>query len=230
MNIVWKVLVRVVAACGLAVAVMPSAAASTATPTSTAPARVSHGGLTPLVNLVAARILLADKVAAAKFGTSTPIEDPKRERQVLDDAAARADAVGIDKLRTVEFFRAQIEQSKVVQRGLYGLWTRHPELAPTRRPDLGKEVRPELDRITAQFIDQLAATGKLRRSTTVCEVSLAAAEVQAIVGYHLDWLHTRALHGATSTVCNRCAEERILAEISTNLQNARGISVCEWFA
>ncbi|WP_205622935.1 gamma subclass chorismate mutase AroQ [Sciscionella marina] len=180
--------------------VVPSAAGATAPTVTVAPS--GHAGFTPLVGLVAERILLADKVAAAKFGTSTPIEDPERERQVLDDAAARAEKAGIDRKRTVEFFRVQIEQSKVVQRGLYDLWTRHPELAPTRRPDLGKEVRPELDRITVEFIDQLAATVKLRRPALGCEVLLAPAEAKAIVGYGLDWLHTRALHGATSTVCS----------------------------
>ena len=36
------------------------------------------------MGLAAERILLVDKVAAAKFGTSTPIEDLVREQQVLD--------------------------------------------------------------------------------------------------------------------------------------------------
>ncbi|MEU4680337.1 gamma subclass chorismate mutase AroQ [Micromonospora sp. NPDC023737] len=130
------------------------------------------GELTSLVALATERILLADKVAAAKFGTSTPIEDPVREQQLLDQAAGLAVEAGVDPEDTVEFFRAQIEVSKLVQRGLYDLWTRHPELAPAERPDLATEVRPQLDRITAAFIEQLAASAGLRGPTMRCFVSL----------------------------------------------------------
>ncbi|GAA5063655.1 hypothetical protein GCM10023318_48660 [Nocardia callitridis] len=146
--------------------------------------------------------MLADKVSAAKFGTGTAIEDPAREQQVLDDAAARAEAAGIDKDATVAFFRAQIEQSKVVQRGLYDRWTRQPELAPTRRPDLATEVRPELDRISAQFIDQLVATSDTRHQSATCFVALARAEAETDLSYGLDSLHAWAVFGATSTVCD----------------------------
>lgn len=176
--------------CGLLVAgAMPAAATS------------SGDGLTPVVGLAAERILLADKVAAAKFGTATPIEDPVREQQVLDQAAALAVEAGIDVPETVQFFRAQIEMSKVVQRGLFDLWTRHPELAPTERPDLATEVRPALDRITVEFIDQLAATEDLRGPTVRCKVSLVLAEAKTDHRYRLDRLHERALWGAIRPLC-----------------------------
>ncbi|WP_051793582.1 gamma subclass chorismate mutase AroQ [Kibdelosporangium aridum] len=180
--------------CGMAVAgATPAAATPTQTP--------SREGLTPLVGLAAERILLADKVAAAKFGTSTPIEDPVREQQVLDRAAALAGEAGIDVPETVEFFRAQIEMNKVVQRGLYDRWTRHPELAPTDRPDLATEVRPALDRITVAFIDHLAATENLRRPTPRCTISLVLAQTRTDLHYRLDRLHERALHGAVERLC-----------------------------
>ncbi len=116
----------------------------------------------------AERILLADKGAAAKFGTSSPIEDPVREQQVLDQAAALAAEAGLDTAGTVAFFRAQIEMSKLVQRSLFERWTAHPEQAPTERPDLATEVRPELDRITVEFSGQLVATGDLRGAGARC--------------------------------------------------------------
>jgi len=159
------------------------------------------GGLTPLVGLAAERILLADKVAAAKFGTATPIEDPAREQQVLDQAAALAAEAGVDGHDAVRFFQAQIEMSKVVQRGLYDRWTRRPELAPTERPDLATEVRPELDRITVEFIDQLAATEDLRGPTPRCAVSLGLAETRTDHRYGLDRPHERALLGAIRPLC-----------------------------
>lgn len=178
--------------CGLlAVGVLPAAAT---------PAR-SADGLTPVVGLAAERILLADKVAAAKFGTTTPIEDPVREQQVLDQAAALAAEAGVDVPDTVQFFRAQIEMSKLVQRGLFDRWTRHPELAPTERPDLATEVRPALDRITVEFIGQLAATEDLRGPTPRCAISLVLAEAKADHRYDLDRLHERALWGAIEPLC-----------------------------
>ncbi|TDV46053.1 chorismate mutase [Actinophytocola oryzae] len=80
--------------CGsLATGVMPAAAVQAS----------SGGGPAPVVGLAAERVLLADKVAAAKFGTSTPVEDPVREQQVLDQAAALAAEAGIDVSDTVEF-------------------------------------------------------------------------------------------------------------------------------
>jgi len=102
-----------------------------ATPATAAPAPVlARGGLTSLVDLATERILLADKVAAAKFGTTTPIEDPVREQQVLDKAAALAADAGMDPEETVDFFRAQIEMSKVVQQGLHDLPNWHRPSVP----------------------------------------------------------------------------------------------------
>lgn len=187
---------------GLSSLVFCGVALAGATPAAAAPAQtVAREGLTPLVGLAAERILLADKVAAAKFGTSTPIEDPVREQQVLDRAAELAGEAGIDVPETVEFFRAQIEMSKLVQRGLYDRWTQHPELAPTDRPDLATEVRPALDRITVAFIDHLAATEDLRSPTPRCTISLVIAEARTDLRYRLDRLHERALHGAIKPLC-----------------------------
>ncbi|GIJ45208.1 chorismate mutase [Virgisporangium aliadipatigenens] len=187
---------------GLCCLVIVGALAGGAAPAAAQPRQAtSHGGLTALVGLSAERILVADKVAAAKFGTTSPIEDPAREQVVLDQAASLAAAAGLDVEETVAFFRAQIESSKLVQRGLFDLWTAHPELAPTERPDLATEVRPILDRITGQFIAELSATERLRGRTVRCHVSLVAAERSADRRYHLDRLHERALWGAIEPVC-----------------------------
>jgi chorismate mutase len=169
--------------------------------TTSATAALPRGGLTPLVDLAAERILLADKVAAAKFGTTVPIADPVREQQVLDQAAALAVDAGIDPQETVEFFRAQMEMSKFVQQELHDLWTEHPGSAPNERPDLNTEVRPALDRITVEFIDQLAGTEELRDSTLRCKASLILARKEVNRRYGLDRLHGRALRGAIAPVC-----------------------------
>ena len=162
---------------------------------------VRSGSLGPLTALAVQRILLGDKVAAAKFGTDQPIDDPVRERQELDAVAAMASRAGVDPDASVRFFRAQIEANKVVQRGLYALWTEHPELRPGERPDLDGEVRPELDQITTEIVRQLKATQEVRADTAGCRVLLLEAQLAAEVRFRLDALHRKALTVALRTVC-----------------------------
>lgn len=155
------------------------------------------GSLTTLVGLSAERLLLADKVAEAKFGTPAPIDDPAREQQVLDQATTLAQTVGLDTTTTVTFFRAQIEASKQVQRALFTRWATS---APTEHPDLATQVRPQLDGITSALIDQLAATRTLRASAG-CPSARDAAVRLADSRYHLDPLHERALQAAAAPIC-----------------------------
>lgn len=156
--------------------------------------------LLPLAELSGQRVQIADKVAAAKFGTTQPIDDPVREQQILDGVAAKAPGLGLDPADAVEFFRDQIEANKVVQRGLYELWTAHPEQAPTERPDLPTEVRPVIDRINAGLLDELAATAGTR-ARPWCGGGLAVAVAVTDHRLHLDRLHERALRRSLDSAC-----------------------------
>ncbi|MDX8048706.1 hypothetical protein SK571_04890 [Lentzea sp. BCCO 10_0798] len=55
------------------------------------------GPLGELTGLAVQRVQVADLVAAAKFGTAQPIDDPLREQQVLDGVRARAVELHLDK-------------------------------------------------------------------------------------------------------------------------------------
>ncbi|MGI5507855.1 gamma subclass chorismate mutase AroQ [Streptomyces sp. CA-106131] len=94
------------------------------------------GRLGSLTNLIVQRLLVSDLVAAAKFGTGTPINDPAREQQALGEVRQQAITLGLDPDETVAFFQGQITASKIVQEGLFAEWTAHPNEAPTARPDL----------------------------------------------------------------------------------------------
>jgi chorismate mutase len=153
-----------------------------------------------LTDLFAERLLVADKVAAAKYGTDKPIDDPVREQQILDDVSARAVGLGLDPKAVAAVFRDQIEANKVVQRGLYARWDAHPELRPTERPDLVKEVRPILDRITTELLDALKETAGVR-SGDGCELRLVLAAGRSAYGYRLDRLHLEGLGRAVPSVC-----------------------------
>lgn len=155
-----------------------------------------------LADLVSERIALADKVAAAKFATGQPIDDPPREALLLDRVRRSSPAISLDADLSVRFFRDQIEASKIVQRGLYELWTAHPELRPVEHPDLATEVRPQLDGLTVRLLSRLKALAdrrerrpypRTRRPSGGCAANRASDRAP-------DQLHQRALELALRSV------------------------------
>ena len=69
------------------------------TPTSAADERTSNevqsvGRLGPLTDLVIRRLLVSDQVAASKFGTSSPIDDPVPSRRSAAGVPRRFKAAG----------------------------------------------------------------------------------------------------------------------------------------
>ncbi|KPI27200.1 chorismate mutase [Actinobacteria bacterium OK074] len=192
----------VAAAVSFGGAVVPAVAApsaSTVAATAVPAAAVGHS-LLPLTELFAQRLLLADKVAAAKYGTDKPIDDPVREQAILDDVAARAVPLGLDPDAVTAVFRDQIEANKVVQRGLYARWDAHPEEIPTERPDLVTVIRPQLDRITTELLTALQQTAAVRAGRS-CAPRLYAAAARSAYVHHLDLLHLQGLARAVPSVC-----------------------------
>ncbi|WP_410607889.1 chorismate mutase [Amycolatopsis sp. lyj-109] len=165
----------------------------------TAPASASNPSLLRLTDLAAQRVAIADQVAAAKYGTPSPIDDPAREQQIYDSVAARAPGLGLDPAAAVRFFRAQIEANKLVQRGLYARWDAHPAEAPTSRPDLGR-IRPVIDGLNTGLLTELAATTPAREARSCPVAQLVTAEVVDVF-HRFDALHARALGEATSATC-----------------------------
>lgn len=181
-------------------AVAADAPAHAASISSTVGTAKPLGVLGPLTDLVIQRILVSDAVAASKFGTASPIEDPVREAQVLEQVRAQAEASGVNPDDAVAFFQDQITASKAVQKGLFARWTAHPEEAPTTRPDLGP-IREQLDRLTTALLQELKDTQALREKPVACTVQLALATGSGAVLTHLDTLHHQALGTATHSVC-----------------------------
>ncbi|MEV6640634.1 gamma subclass chorismate mutase AroQ [Amycolatopsis sp. NPDC051371] len=152
-----------------------------------------------LTGLVIERLRVSDDVAAAKFGTGSPIDDPAREQQVLDHVRNQAGALGLDPEAVTAFFRDQITASKVVQKGLFARWTAYPHEAPTTRPDLAR-IRARLDRLTTALLRQLEATVDVLTESAPGPVPLAPADGSAVVPDRLDALHRRALGTALHSV------------------------------
>jgi len=113
-----------------------------------------------LLALVVRRLKVAETVAAAKWSSGRPVEDRAREAAVVAAAAARARRAGIDATFVCRVMAAQIEASKIVQRGLLARWRDEPGSAPTSRPELSG-VRSTLDAIDEELVAALAAPGLL---------------------------------------------------------------------
>lgn len=161
----------------------------------------SIGSLGPLTDLAIQRLQVSDLVAASKFGTGQPIDDPAREQQELDRVRQQAVLLGIDPTATVQFFQDQITASKIVQRGLFQQWTAHPDQAPATRPDLGK-IRRQLDQLTTEILHELVSTQDIRHRTPSCRVQLLEARLSGEILNHLGALHRRALAVALTSVCS----------------------------
>ncbi|MEZ0068042.1 chorismate mutase [Streptacidiphilus sp. MAP12-20] len=155
--------------------------------------------LEAIAELSAQRVEVADQVAAAKYGTTSPIDDPAREAAVIADAERQATALGIDPAPVAKIFRDQIEASKIVQRALFAEWDADPSLAPTTKPSLAT-VRVELNTIGTELVQAIAAAGTTPQAPS-CDGQLTAAAVHARHQQSLDTLHYTALLRALPSVC-----------------------------
>jgi chorismate mutase len=152
-----------------------------------------------LADLAVQRVQIADDVAAAKWGTNAPIDDPVREQAVLRNAATKSTQLAIDPAMSRQIFTDQIEANKIVQYGLYSYWNSHPDRVPRSRPDLGR-IRPVLDQITGGLLSQLKTTQHIRADRG-CATQLAIARQHVKQARALDPLHDNAVGRALESVC-----------------------------
>ncbi len=179
---------------GVAIAV----ATTTVGPAAASPP-VAAPSATTIVALVADRLVLADTVARAKWVTRAAIDDPVRERAVLD-AAARTVAPGLPAHRVRVVVRDQIEASKIVQRALFAGWTALPRTAPRTDPDL-RTVRTRISDLTTEIA--VATAHHVTVGEIGCLTDLASATSQEITDRGLDAVHTIGLVAAERSICSR---------------------------
>ncbi|MFF4740876.1 chorismate mutase [Streptomyces sp. NPDC001262] len=169
---------------------------------SAASGRTPHRSpLFTLVELSAQRLATADVVAAAKWGTGSPTDDPVREKQVLDWVAVQAGQLGSDPVAAQRVFQDQMDANKIVQTGLNDQWKADPSTVPAHRASLN-EVREEINRINGALVKALAESTR-DRSSRRCHDRLSRQVEHVRRGQHLDRLHTAALSHALTSVCSR---------------------------
>ena len=167
------------------------------------PTLVAHadapGPLVALVDAAAQRLQTADAVAAAKWTAGGEIEDPARERQVLDAVTATARERGADPGYVEQIFRDQIDATVAVEYGLFSDWKFDRASAPVTAPDLA-DSRVAIDGYNRTMVNEIAAQSVSLRSPS-CADDLRAAEDAVVAARGLDDLYQRGLASATRSYC-----------------------------
>ena len=162
-----------------------SASASAAPPT-----------LEPLLNSIAERLEIADQVALSKWDSHKPVEDKKREQEVIASVTAQAPRYKLDPAAAEQFFAAQIEANKLVQYTHLSDWQFQGKAPDDPRPDLVQQIRPQLDDLQKRLLQQLADFTPLRTDPK-CPQWLAEAVHEPLN----DPLRQLAMIRATAELC-----------------------------
>ena len=152
-----------------------------------------------LVDAAAQRLQTADAVAASKWITKGPIEDPARERQVLESVREAAGARGVDPGYVQAVFRDQIDATVGVEYARFSEWKLDPADAPQTAPDLS-DSRGVIDALNRTMVTEVAAQWDSLHSSG-CSGDLQTAEDAVVRARTLDGLYQQALSTATRSYC-----------------------------
>ena len=168
-----------------------------------APAPTAHAAGDPLhllVDTAAQRLQTAYPVAAYKWLTGGPIEDPARVAAVLDTVGADASRRGIDPAFVREAFARQIHATEGAEYVLFGHWKFDPGAAPATAPDLA-ESRTSIDGFNEAMVAEMAARWDVLRGPG-CSDALDEARAGVAAERGLDPLFADALGVATGSYCS----------------------------
>lgn len=132
-----------------------------------------------LLTLMDQRLEVAVMVAQSKWNSGAPIDDPERERQILDAMSASLTAMNPGLAR--RFFQAQFDAGKIIQRALHAQWRAQAHERFANPPDLVRDIRPALDRITPSLIDALRQATPLLYGATDPRTAARAAMARSYV-------------------------------------------------
>lgn len=106
------------------------------------------------LHLLQKRLAIMATVARSKW-RHQPIEDPKREEELLQSLVARAQQQKLDDSFTRHFFQAQFEAAKLLQQNLFATWEKTNPNPFAKVPDLAKELRPQIDQISNELLEAI---------------------------------------------------------------------------
>lgn len=165
-----------------------------------APAQAQDGGpLTALVDAAAERLRTAEPVAANKWNTKGPIEDPARVEQVLSAVAGDASAHGVDPQRVRKIFADQIAATEAIEYHRFAQWKLDPAAAPATAPDLASS-RQVIDGLNRTMVEQMAAQWPVLQSPACLDRVRDATDTVADAR-EFDALYRQALVFVTRSYC-----------------------------
>ena len=145
------------------------------------PAAHDVGKIDRILALIGQRLGYMDDVARNKWNSGAPIEDLPREREIIDSLGKQAAGYGLDAGIARDFFRAQIEASKFIQRTRFAEWRAQHQPPFKNLPDLRDKIRPALDALTPELMQALAgALPVLQATGGAALVNARAAIVVAV--------------------------------------------------
>ena len=145
------------------------------------PAAHDVGKIDRILTLIGQRLRYMDDVARNKWNSGAAIEDLPREREIIDSLGKQAAGYGLDAGIAREFFRAQIEASKIIQRTRFAEWRAQNQPPFKDLPDLRDSIRPALDALTPELMKALAGALPVLRSTSGAALVDARAAIVVAV-------------------------------------------------
>jgi len=143
-------------------------------------ARPAIEPLERVLALIDERLKLIPDVAKYKWNTHGKIEDLQREQEIITALGQQATQLGLPVTWTEQFFRAQIESSKTIQRELFQRWRNEKIKSFDNVPELAKVTRPKLDALTPQLLDALVLAWLYLQNPAYLD------EVRALIAQKLD--------------------------------------------
>jgi chorismate mutase len=109
-----------------------------------------------LLLLIQKRLVIMHEVARTKWNQNLPIEDKAREQQILVDLAAKANQYDLKEKIITQFFQAQIDASKEIQKRDFLLWKENSILKFDKIFSLNNELRFYIDRLNNEMLVALS--------------------------------------------------------------------------
>ena len=133
----------------------------------------------PLLNSIAERLTIADQVALSKWDSHKPVEDKKRDQEVIASVVAQAPSYKLDPAAVEQFFSAQIEANKMLQYARLAQW-HAVGIAPQKAAaNLAQDIRARLDNLQPELLTAYAAFARYSKDVQCPAWTKSVTEQQA---------------------------------------------------
>lgn len=109
-----------------------------------------------LLLLMQKRLVIMHEVARTKWSQNVPIEDKIREQQILADFVIKASQYGLDGRFVTQFFQAQMDAAKEIQKKDFFLWKKNNMPKFEKIFSLKEELRFYIDQLNNEMIALLS--------------------------------------------------------------------------